>query len=115
MRGTSTAHNKLSMLSLSRVGGSANGPPSSGLYERLETGDETEQRHAGQGQQRVPFAWKKFAIGAAILIGLVWLVGPRERRSRIFGSSSGTLAEVRRAAVAWHAEHAYQARRQLTG
>ncbi|KAH7097633.1 nucleoside phosphatase family-domain-containing protein [Auriculariales sp. MPI-PUGE-AT-0066] len=87
MRGSSTAHNKLSMLSLSRVTGSGNGPPSSGLYERLETGDENDQR---SGQKRVSFAWRKFAIAAAVLIGLVWLFGPRERRQRLLGSSPGS-------------------------
>ena len=32
---------------------------------------------------RVKFGWKKFAIGAAVLIGMVWLFGPRERREQV--------------------------------
>ncbi|KAK7054490.1 Guanosine-diphosphatase [Paramarasmius palmivorus] len=52
--------------------------PRSSNYERLE---------GGMGPSRLPnkkkFAWKKFAIGAAIIIGLVWLFGPRERREKL--------------------------------
>lgn len=32
---------------------------------------------------RLKFGWKKFAVGAAVLIGLVWLFGPRERREQV--------------------------------
>ena len=32
---------------------------------------------------RVRFGWKKFAVGAAVLIGMVWLFGPRERREQV--------------------------------
>ncbi|KAG6856432.1 hypothetical protein H0H87_004559 [Tephrocybe sp. NHM501043] len=49
--------------------------PRSANYERLE---------GGMGPSRMQgrhFAWKKFAVGAAIIIGLVWFVGPRETRS----------------------------------
>ncbi|EJD50562.1 hypothetical protein AURDEDRAFT_112180 [Auricularia subglabra TFB-10046 SS5] len=81
MRGNN-AH-KLSILS--RMTGGGNGPPSGGLYERLENGSPD----GGSGPKRVAFAWKKFAIGAAVLIGLVWLVGPRSHRDRIFGSEDG--------------------------
>ncbi|KAG6916178.1 hypothetical protein DXG01_008108 [Tephrocybe rancida] len=55
--------------------------PRSANYERLE---------GGMGPSRMParrFAWKKFAIGAAVLIGLVWFVGPRESRSFSWASS----------------------------
>ncbi|KAF8887089.1 nucleoside phosphatase family-domain-containing protein [Infundibulicybe gibba] len=34
------------------------------------------------------FAWKKFVIGAAVLIGVVWAFGPREPRS-LWSSSGG--------------------------
>ena len=49
--------------------------PRSANYERLE---------GGLGPSRMPakrFAWKKFAIGAAAIIGLVWFFGPRESRT----------------------------------
>ena len=46
--------------------------PRSGNYDRLE---------GGMGPSRVGgtkrFAWKKFAVGAALLVGVVWLFGPR--------------------------------------
>ncbi|KAG9127785.1 Guanosine-diphosphatase [Ceratobasidium sp. 392] len=32
------------------------------------------------------FTWKKYAIGAAVLIGLVWVFGPRERRENMWGT-----------------------------
>ncbi|ESK87621.1 nucleoside diphosphatase gda1 [Moniliophthora roreri MCA 2997] len=52
--------------------------PRSSNYERLE---------GGMGPSKLPnkkkFAWKKFAIGAAVIIGLVWLFGPRERREKL--------------------------------
>lgn len=51
------------------------------MYERLEGGGQRDQK-------RVKAAWTKFAIGAAVLIGIVWLFGPRERRARIFGSNA---------------------------
>ncbi|GLB38779.1 putative GDA1/CD39 (nucleoside phosphatase) family protein [Lyophyllum shimeji] len=54
--------------------------PRSANYERLE---------GGMGVSRNParrFAWRKFAIGAAILIGIVWFVGPREPRSLYWGA-----------------------------
>ncbi|KZW01594.1 hypothetical protein EXIGLDRAFT_602796 [Exidia glandulosa HHB12029] len=84
MRGN---YHKLSILS--RVtGGGDNGPPSSGLYERLENGGPD-----GNGsQRRGKFAWKKFAIGAAALIFIVWLVGPRKQAAKIFGSEDGERA-----------------------
>lgn len=79
MRGN---YHKLSILS--RVTGGGSGPPSSGLYERLENGGPDGDR------KRSKFAaWKKFAIGAAVLIFIVWLVGPRERRARLFGTDKG--------------------------
>ena len=46
--------------------------PRSSNYDRLE---------GGMGPSRVggmkKFAWKKFAVGAALLVGVVWLFGPR--------------------------------------
>ena len=46
--------------------------PRSSNYDRLE---------GGMGPSRVGgvkrFAWKKFAVGAALLVGVVWLFGPR--------------------------------------
>ncbi|KAF8059582.1 nucleoside phosphatase family-domain-containing protein [Lyophyllum atratum] len=49
--------------------------PRSANYERLEGG-------MGPSRNTIRrFAWKKFAVGAAILIGIVWFVGPREPRS----------------------------------
>jgi guanosine-diphosphatase len=52
-------------------------------YKRLEVMDKDA---AGPRGSRVRFGWKKFAIGAAVIIGLVWLFGPRERRESIVGS-----------------------------
>lgn len=49
--------------------------PRSSNYERLEGGMGPSRT----GTKR--FAWKKFAIGAAVLIGLVWFFGPRETRN----------------------------------
>ena len=46
--------------------------PRSSNYERLE---------GGLGPSRMStrrFGWKKFAIGAVVLIGLVYIVGPRK-------------------------------------
>lgn len=46
--------------------------PRSSNYDRLE---------GGMGPSRVGgtkrFAWKKFAVGAVLLVGVVWLFGPR--------------------------------------
>ena len=39
-------------------------------YDRLEGG-------LGPNRNGRNFAWKKFAIGAAVLIGFVWVLGPR--------------------------------------
>lgn len=39
------------------------------------------KRVDGDGEarpSRVRFGWKKFAIAATVVIGLVWLFGPRE-------------------------------------
>ncbi|EAU86353.2 guanosine-diphosphatase [Coprinopsis cinerea okayama7 len=52
--------------------------PRSGNYDRLEGGMGPSRLGPPQrGWRR--FGWKKFAIGAALLIGFVWLWGPRER------------------------------------
>ncbi|KAF5377874.1 hypothetical protein D9615_006769 [Tricholomella constricta] len=56
--------------------------PRSANYERLEGGMGPTRNPAGRR-----FAWKKFAIAAAILLGLVWFVGPREPRSFSWGSA----------------------------
>ncbi|RDB14812.1 putative guanosine-diphosphatase [Hypsizygus marmoreus] len=57
--------------------------PRSANYERLE---------GGMGPSRLPavkrFAWKKFAIGAALIIGIVWFFGPRESRTFTWGSKN---------------------------
>lgn len=61
--------------------------PRSANYERLE---------GGMGPTRMGgkrFAWKKFAIGAAVLIGLVWFFGPREARSYTWGSGDKESGE----------------------
>ncbi|KAG5644321.1 hypothetical protein DXG03_008679 [Asterophora parasitica] len=56
--------------------------PRSANYERLEGGMGPSRNPAGRR-----FAWKKFAIAAAVLIGFVWFVGPREPRSFSWGSA----------------------------
>lgn len=44
-------------------------------YRRVDAKDERNGR--------VSFKWKKFAIAAVVIIGLVWLFGPRERRESV--------------------------------
>ncbi|CAL1712323.1 unnamed protein product [Somion occarium] len=46
--------------------------PRSNNYERLETG-LGPSRMAGRR-----FGWKKFAVGAVVLLGFVWVLGPRK-------------------------------------
>lgn len=48
-------------------------------YKRVDGGA------AGQ-DGRVRFGWKKFTIGAVVVIGLVWIFGPRERRESVLSS-----------------------------
>ncbi len=47
--------------------------PRSSNYERLEGGMGPSKT---SGVRR--FGWKKFAIGAVLIIGLVWVFGPRK-------------------------------------
>ena len=47
--------------------------PRSSNYERLEGGMGPSRNSGGRR-----FAWKKFAIGAVVLIGLVYFFGPRK-------------------------------------
>jgi guanosine-diphosphatase len=60
----------------------------SGGYDRLEGGHGPGRQVAGRG-----FAWKKFAIGAAALITLVYLFGPRETPG-VFGGKKSQCAFV---------------------
>ena len=46
--------------------------PGSSSYERLEGGMGPSRMSSGRR-----FGWKKFAIGAVVIIGLVWVFGPR--------------------------------------
>lgn len=50
--------------------------PRSGNYELLESGSMGSPGSSRQGAKR--FAWKKFAMGAGLLIALVYLFGPRK-------------------------------------
>lgn len=50
--------------------------PRSSNYERLEGGMGPSRMSNGKW-----FAWKKFAIGAAVIIAIVWFFGPRESAS----------------------------------
>lgn len=47
--------------------------PRSSNYERLEGGMGPSRNN---GMRR--FGWKKFAVGAVVVIGLVWVFGPRK-------------------------------------
>jgi len=69
------------------VGGMFSGR-NSGNYERLEGGHGPGRPLTGR-----PFAWKKFAIGAAALITLVYLFGPRETPT-VFGGKNTPCASV---------------------
>ncbi|KAF7966192.1 hypothetical protein HWV62_39722 [Athelia sp. TMB] len=53
--------------------------PRTSTYERLEGGHGPA--HAGPGR----FAWKKFAIAAVVIIGVVYVFGPREPRDMGWG------------------------------
>lgn len=44
---------------------------------------QLDYREGSPGGMR-KFAWKKYAVGAALLIGLVWVFGPRERRENMW-------------------------------
>jgi guanosine-diphosphatase len=59
----------------------------SGIYERLE-GGISGSTSSWTGSRK--FAWRKAALGAAVLIGLVWLFGPREPRGLLRGNTSKT-------------------------
>lgn len=61
--------------------------PRSQNYERLEGGHGPSRAGAKR------FAWRKFAIAAAVLIGLVWVFGPRERREMVLGGGRTSTAE----------------------
>lgn len=54
--------------------------PRSSNYKRLDT----------EGGRMRRFGWKKFAVGAVAIIGLVWLFGPRERREQVLGGMKGS-------------------------
>ncbi|KAG9076024.1 Guanosine-diphosphatase [Ceratobasidium sp. 370] len=60
----------------SQAPGAISGPSSS--FAQLD------YRDGAPGVMR-KFTWKKYAIGAAVLIGLVWVFGPRERRENMWG------------------------------
>ncbi|CAE6411164.1 unnamed protein product [Rhizoctonia solani] len=47
--------------------------------------DYREEPRAGMRK----FAWKKYAIGAVAIIGMVWLFGPRESRDKMWGGGGG--------------------------
>ncbi|KAF9525917.1 nucleoside phosphatase family-domain-containing protein [Crepidotus variabilis] len=56
--------------------------PRSSNYERLEGGHGPSRNGpVGPGGVMKRFAWKKVAIAAVVLIGLVFLFGPREHRA----------------------------------
>lgn len=63
--------------------------PRTANYERIEGG-------MGPSRGMPPkqrFAWKKIAIGAAVLIGLVYFFGPREKSSLPWSDSNSSLDE----------------------
>ena len=60
----------------------------SGNYERLEGGHGPGRPIVGRN-----FAWKKLAVGAAALVTLVYLFGPRETPA-VFGGKKVPCASV---------------------
>lgn len=60
-------------------------------YQRLEIGDKDDESVGRGGRRMRRFGWKKFALGAGMLIAVVWLFGPRERRDQVWnGIKSNT-------------------------
>ncbi|KAJ4475764.1 nucleoside phosphatase family-domain-containing protein, partial [Lentinula aciculospora] len=86
-------HNKSSNLSSDSINSLGNNiqmaiSPRSSNYERLE---------GGMGPSRTSnkrFAWKKFAIAAVVLVGLVWVFGPREPAKVLSWPSNDTADEI---------------------
>ena len=69
---------------MSNSGGSILPRTNDARYKRLDMVDKDSG--VGPGSARLRFGWKKFAVGAAVIIGLVWLFGPRERRESVLES-----------------------------
>jgi hypothetical protein len=51
-----------------------------------------DYRDESRGGGMRKFAWKKYAIGAAVVIGMVWLFGPRESRDGMW--SGGGMSAI---------------------
>ncbi|KAJ6453153.1 nucleoside phosphatase family-domain-containing protein [Mycena sanguinolenta] len=72
--------------------------PMSPTYDRLEAGARSPTYKMsfgkGNGKQR-RFGWKKFALGAGVLLVLVWVFVPREQRGLEMPSWSGASGDDR--------------------
>ena len=65
--------------------------PRSSNYERLEGGMGPSRSAPGRR-----FAWKKFALGAAVIIGLVYFFGPRREDLDDYVPGESAVRSLRR-------------------
>ena len=63
----------------------------SSILPRVHTGYKRVDAEDGR-LTRIRFGWKKFALVAGVVIGLVWLFGPRERRETVMDTIKGPSA-----------------------
>ncbi|KIY44409.1 hypothetical protein FISHEDRAFT_67520 [Fistulina hepatica ATCC 64428] len=74
-------------------------PPPRGSYERLETG-MGNTKSTGASTIRRMSAWKKWGIGACLVIGLVWFFGPTQPTAYVgWTPSSDVYGESQPSAV----------------
>ena len=55
--------------------------PQTSSYDRLEGGLGSNR----MGPSFRNFAWKRLAVGVAVIFGLVWVLSPSEQRDAIWG------------------------------
>lgn len=79
----SNKYNALPRLESQSSGSGTSGPAITSL-------DYRDEPRAGMRK----FAWKKYAIGAAVVIGMVWVFGPRETRDRMWGGGGTCITRI---------------------